>query len=133
MRTHEIITGWLHLIAGLFVICCVAMIWYAAAQLASWFDATFIPGLLAAVGIPIAVTLLTASGLEIVAAVALVMRNAKPQGWARPVLIGASALQLLIFPVGTAIAVYTFWALLFSKAGFVRTGRTSDTTEIANT
>ena len=115
MRTHEIIVGWLHLIAGLFVFGCVAMIWYAAAQLASWFAGTFIPGLVAAVGIPIAVTLLAASGLEMVAAVALIMRNVKPHAWARPVLIGVSALQLLIFPIGTAIAVYTFWALLSQK------------------
>ena len=112
MRTHEIITGWLHLIAGLFIFGCVAMIWYAAAQLASWFSATFIPGLLATVGIPIAVTLLAASGLEIVAAVALVMRNVKQHAWARPVLIGVSALQLLLFPIGTAVAVYSLWALL---------------------
>ena len=112
MRTHEIITGWLHLIAGLFIFGCVAMIWYAAAQLASWFSATFSPGLLATVGIPIAVTLLAASGLEIVAAVALVMRNVKQHAWARPVLIGVSALQLLLFPMGTAIAVYSLWALL---------------------
>ena len=112
MRTHEIITGWLHLVAGLFIFGCVAMIWYAAAQLASWFSATFIPGLLATVGIPIAVTLLAASGLEIVAAVALVMRNVKQHAWARPVLIGVSALQFLLFPIGTAIAVYSLWALL---------------------
>lgn len=115
MRTHEIITGWLHLIAGAFVFGCVAMIWYAAAQLASWFAATFIPGLIATVGIPIAVTLLAASGLEMVAGVVLVMRNVKQYGWARPVLIGSSALQLLMFPIGTAIAVYTFWALLTLK------------------
>ena len=112
MRTHEIITGWLHLIAGLFIFSCVATIWYAAAQLASWFSATFIPGLLAMVGIPIAVTLLAASGLEIVAAVVLVMHNVKQHAWARPVLIGVSALQLLLFPIGTAIAVYSLWALL---------------------
>ena len=112
MRTHEIIIGWLHLIAGLFVFGCIATIWYAAAQLAFWFGATFIPGLLATVGIPIAVTLLAASGLEIVAAVVLVMRNVKQHAWARPVLIGVSALQLLLFPIGTAIAVYSLWALL---------------------
>ena len=122
MRTHEIIAGWLHVIAGAFVFGCVAMIWYAAAQLAFWFSATFIPGLLATVGIPIAVTLLAASGLEIVAAVGLVMRNVKQHAWARPVLIGASALQLLIFPIGTAIAVYTFWALLTQKRAITESG-----------
>ena len=112
MRTYEIITGWLHLIAGLFIFGCVATIWYAAAQLASWFSATFIPGLLATVGIPIAVTLLAASGLEIVAAFSLVIGKAQQYAWARPVLIGVSALQLLLFPIGTAIAVYSLWALI---------------------
>lgn len=105
----------MHLIAGLFVFGCVAMICYAAAQLASWFDATLILGLLATVGIPIAVTMLVASGLVIVAAVALVKLDANPRVWPRPVLIGASALQLLIFPSGSAIAVYTFWALLSQR------------------
>ncbi len=115
MRTHEIIVGWLHLVAGLFVFGVVAILWYLAAQLASLFDGSFIPGLFAKFGIPIAVFLLAASGLEIASSVALIRRNAEPHAWARPVLIGVSALQLLIFPIGTAVAIYTIWALLVLK------------------
>ena len=115
MRTHEVIVGWLHLIAGLFVFGAVAVLWYLAAQLASLFAGTFIPELFAMFGIPIAVILLAASGLEIAASIALIQRNVASHGWARPVLIGLSALQLFLFPIGTAVSIYTFWALLFQK------------------
>ena len=116
MRTHVIIVGCLHLIAGLFVFGCVAVLWYLAAQIASLFVGTFIPELIAMLGIPIAVILLAASGLEIAASVALIRPGVSPHAWARPMLIGMSALQLLIFPIGTAIAIYTFWALLLLKS-----------------
>ena len=115
MRTHEIIVGWLHLIAGLFVFGVVAVLWYLAAQLASMFAGSFIPGLIAMLGIPIAVVLLAASVLESAASIALIRLDAGPHAWARPVLIGVSAVQLLIFPIGTAIAIYTIWALLVLK------------------
>ena len=115
MRTHEIIVGWLHLIAGLFVFVLVAFLWYLAAQIAAMFAGTFIPGLFAIVGIPIAVIFLAASAVEIASSIALIRRSVGPHAWARPVLIGVSALQLLIFPIGTAIAIYTIWALLFLK------------------
>lgn len=115
MRTHEIITGWLHLVAGLFVFGIVAVLWYLAAQIASLFAGTFIPELFTMFGIPIALILLTASGLEIAASVALIQPNPAAHGWARPALIALSALQLFIFPIGTAVSIYTFWALLFHK------------------
>ena len=115
MRTHEIIVGWLHIAAGAFVFGIVAILLYLAAQLAYFVSGTFIPHVFVIFALPIAVILLATSGVEIAAGVALIGRNAAPHGWACPVLIGVSALQLLIFPIGTAIAIYTIWALLFLK------------------
>ena len=115
MRIHEIITGWLHFIAALFVFGLVAIFWCLAAQIASLFADTFIPELFAMYGIPIAVILLAASRLEIAASIALISRNVGPHAWARPVLIWVSAVQLLIFPIGTAIAIYTIWAFQVLK------------------
>ena len=115
MRTHEIIVGWLHIAAGAFVCGIVAILWYLAAQLAYFVSGTIIPDIFVIFALPMAVILLVTSGAEIAGGVALIGRNVGPHGWARPLLIGVSALQLLIFPIGTAIAIYTIWALLFLK------------------
>ena len=115
MRIHEIVVGWLHIAAGVFVFGVVAILWYLAAQLAYLVSGTFIPVVFVIFGLPIAVILLATSGLEIASGIALIGINVGPHAWARPVLIGVSALQLLIFPTGTAIAIYTIWALLFLK------------------
>jgi hypothetical protein len=52
------------------------------------------------------------------------------RNWARVLLIVASALNCLVFPLGTVLGVYTLWALLtpeieplFSDAGRAYVGR----------
>jgi hypothetical protein len=108
MRIHELVVAWMHLAVGLFVLACVAALWAAAAQLAPLFEGSFVPGLFAMFGRPIAAVFIAVAALEALAAVALLRR----QAWARAALVGIGALQVVIFPIGTAASFYTFWTLL---------------------
>ncbi len=112
MRNHELAVAWMHVVAGLFVLGCVTLLWVVAAQLAPFFEGSFVPELFAMFGRPVALALITLAGLETLAAVALLRGHT----WPRAVLVGVSFLQLAIFPIGTAVSVYTFWALLRKPA-----------------
>ena len=61
------------------------------------------PGLEAMFGRPVAVALLAFAALEVAAAVGLLGRRR----WARFALYGVGAAQLVIFPIGTALTIYT--------------------------
>ena len=108
MNTHEVVAAWLHVVAGVFVAACVSMLWLAAAMLAPYFEGSFVPGLVAMFGRPVAVVLLVFAFVELVAAVALLRGRA----WARGVLLGVSVLLVPIFPIGTAVALYSAWTFL---------------------
>lgn len=110
MRVHQVIVSWLHVVTGLFGAVCVAVIWIAAAQLAPLFEGTFIPGLLALFGRPVAIVLLAVAGVEVVAGIALL----RGQSWSRVPLVCIGVLQLVAFPFGTALGLYTFWVLLLA-------------------
>ena len=109
MRNHQIAVAWMHVVAGLFVLGCVTLLWALAAQLAPFFEGTFVPELFVMFGRPVALVLIVVAGLEALAAVALL----RGHRWPRWALMGVSLLHLPIFPIGTALSVYTFWALLY--------------------
>ena len=83
----------------------VALLWVCAARLAPNFYGTFIPELTSAVGQP--VMLLAFAALEVAAAAALLRRRR----WAAYALLAVGVAQLAIFPIGSALALYTFYAL----------------------
>ena len=60
--------------------------------------------------------LLAFTTLEVAVAVALLRRRR----WTRYGLYGVAATQLVIFPIGTALTIYTLWALMFSDARHTR-------------
>lgn len=97
-----------HIAAGAFVIVIVGLLWICAALLEPTFEGSFVPGLVAMFGRPVAALLIGLGVLEIAAALALLRRKA----WARVALLALSVLQLLIFPIGTAIAVLSGWLLM---------------------
>lgn len=109
IRIQEKIVAVLHALLGLFLLISVVLIWRAAAELAIWFEGSFIPELFAWIGRPIGLFFILVAVAEMAAAVGLVMR----QGWARAALIVASAALLLLFPIGTLLAAYTFFVLLW--------------------
>ena len=85
----------------------VALLWVCAALLAPVFEGTFIPELVSAVGRPVALVLLAFAALEVAAAAALLRRRR----WAAYALLAVGVAQLAIFPIGSALALYTFYAL----------------------
>lgn len=109
IRIQEKIVAVLHALLGLLLLIAVVLIWRAAAELATWFEGSFIPGLFAWIGRPIGVFLILVALAEMAAAIGLVMRR----GWARVVLLAVSAALLLLFPFGTLVAGYTFFVLLW--------------------
>ncbi len=108
MNRQRRITAGLHIAAGLFVAGTAGALWVCAALLAPTFEGSFVPGLVAMFGRPIAVALIGFGVLEVAAAVGVLRQSA----WARVTLLLVSAVQLLMFPIGTALALYTVWALL---------------------
>ncbi len=108
MRRHRVIAACLHLVASLFVAACVSTIWIGAVLLAPLFDGSFVPALLAAVGRPVGFFLL---GVALVDALAAIVLIARPSTVAGLVLVIVGLPLLFVFPIGTALAGYTAWAL----------------------
>ena len=107
MNKHLLAVAWLHVTVSAFVIICVSVIWIASAGLSSTFEGTFIPGLVAMFGKPLATLLLTLAAVELISAVALTRAGL----WSRYPLRFISFLLLFAFPIGTSVAIYTFWAM----------------------
>ena len=101
------IAAYLHIVASLFVIGVFSMLWYAAAGLASLFEGSFVPELIAMIGKPIAIFAICFGAMEMAASIA-VLRN---QSWGRRALFIVSIAQIWIFPIGTALSIFTFWAM----------------------
>lgn len=113
MQFHVKVAAWLHIICAVFVMGCVATLWVLAASLAWLVQGTFIPELIALFGKPIAIALLSVAVLELAGALAALARRT----WGRWVLSGVNLPLVWLFPVGTAVAVYSFWALWFANRG----------------
>jgi len=109
------IAAYLHIAASLFVIGIFSSLWYAAANLASLFEGSFVPGLIAMVGKPIAIFAIVFGLIEMTASIG-VLRN---QSWGRRALFVVSVAQIWIFPIGTALSIFTFWALWNAEQGKV--------------
>ena len=111
VSNHRRIAAWLHIGAGAFTAAVVALLWVCAALLAPMIAGTFIPELVSAVGRPVALVLLAFAALEVAAATALL----KHRRWAPYALCAVGVVQLTIFPIGTALALYTLYAILASR------------------
>ena len=107
VSNHRRIAAWLHIGAGTFMPAVVALLWVCAARLAPIFDRTFFPELTSAVGRPVALVRLAFVALEVAAAAALLRRRR----WAADALLAVGVAQLAIFPIGSALALYTLHAL----------------------
>jgi len=101
------IAAYLHIAASLFVIGIFSLLWYAATGLASLFEGSFVPDLVAMFGKPIAIFAIVFGLMEMAAAIA-VLQN---QSWGRRALFVVSVAQIWIFPIGTALSIFTFWAM----------------------
>jgi len=108
MKNRHRIAAWLHIAAGTFVTALIAIIWICAELLTQMFDGTFIPGAWAMFGRPVALVLVAFTVMELLAGIALLRERL----WARWPLLFVSVFQVAIVPIGTLLAMYSFWALL---------------------
>lgn len=108
MQQHVTILSWIYIIFGVLGILAGAgllVVMLGAGALAQDRDALLATGI---VGFVIAGILVVLSLPSIIAGWGL----AKRREWARILTIILGAIHLLGFPIGTAIGVYTLWALL---------------------
>ncbi|MBK6716268.1 MAG: hypothetical protein IPG57_14535 [Burkholderiales bacterium] len=111
---HARICAWLHVLSGVAVMLLLSA---SLAYLASHYSGSAIPeqvkALLGSAGVAIGTAVCLVAGVELIGGVAFLA--GKPIG--RPMLLLSSSFQLINLPIGTALAVYSYWALLRAPSG----------------
>ena len=108
MRTHIKVLGWLYIVLGILGIltaACVALVVFGAGLLSGDRTAITVTGVVSAV---IAAFLLITSVPGMVAGIGLLNDKA----WARILTLVLGVLNLIGFPVGTVLGIYTLYVLL---------------------
>ncbi|MBI5270261.1 MAG: hypothetical protein HY856_11360 [Burkholderiales bacterium] len=109
MINHPRVCAWLHLLSGVALIVALSLVLAVAAS--GYSGSGLAPGLkslLGTVGLVVGTALCVVAGVELVGAAASLA--GKPIG--RPLLLLSAAFHVINVPLGTALGVYTFWALL---------------------
>ena len=113
MVDHPRICAWLHVISGLAILLLLSVgLAYVAGQYAGSAVTPQVKSLLGSVGLAVGTALCIVAGVELIGGVAFLA--SKPVG--RPLLILSAAFHTINVPIGTALSVYTFWALLGANA-----------------
>ncbi len=109
-ETHVKIVGWLHLllsILGLLLATFLLLVFLVIGLLLAAADEPEALGVLAIIAIAIGFFLFLLSAPGLVGGIGLLKR----QNWARILVLILSVLQLFNVPFGTALGVYSLWAL----------------------
>lgn len=109
-ETHVKIVGWLHLllsILGLLLAAFLLLVFLVIGLLLARADEPEALGVLAIIAIAIGFFLFLLSAPGLVGGIGLLKR----QNWARILVLILSVLQLFNVPIGTALGVYSLWAL----------------------
>ncbi len=109
-ETHVRLVAWLHIILsvlGLLVTVLVFLVFVGIGLLLAVADESEAMGILAVIGTFIGVFLFLVSVPGLVGGIGLL----KGQNWARILVLILSVLQLFNVPFGTAVGVYSLWAL----------------------
>ena len=109
-ETHVKIVGWLHIVLstlGLLGAALLLLVFLVIGLLLAAADEPEALGILALIAIVIGFFLLLLSAPGLVGGIGLLKR----QNWARILVLILSVLQLFNVPFGTALGVYSLWAL----------------------
>ena len=109
-ETHVKIVAWLHIVLsalGLLVTALVFLIFVGIGLLLAASDETAAMGIFAVIATIVGVFLLLVSVPGLIGGIGLLQR----QNWARILVLILSVLQLFNIPFGTAVGVYSLWAL----------------------
>ncbi|RQP25523.1 hypothetical protein [Piscinibacter terrae] len=117
MDIHHKVVAVLHVVFAAITLLVIAALTLFFGVLTALFPSTEFPlAIFAAFGAALAVPFVLVAVAELVAGAAFL---AGRQG-ARPWLIGMGALQLLNLPFGTALGIYTLWALMRTEQPVVQ-------------
>jgi hypothetical protein len=112
MTDHSRICAWLHVLSGVAVMLLLSA---SLAYLASHYSSSNLPeqvkALLGGAGVAIGTAICLVAGVELIGGVAFL--SGKALG--RPLLLLSSTFQLINLPIGTALGLYTYWALMKAK------------------
>jgi formate/nitrite transporter FocA (FNT family) len=113
MIDHQRVCAWLHVLSGVAIMVLLsASLAYVASQFASSEITPQVKSLLGSIGLAIGTSLCIVAGAELIGGVAFLA--SKPMG--RPLLLLSSAFHVINVPLGTALAVYTYWSFFRGKA-----------------
>lgn len=105
---HLRLAAWLHVVSGVCILLALsAALAYVAASYAGSGLQADLKAMLGTVGLVAGTALSVVAGLELIGGVAHLAGLAV----GRPLLLLSSAFQLANVPLGTGLAIYTFWAL----------------------
>ena len=112
MSTHIKVIGWLHVIFGIFGLCMAALV-FAGSMVGGAFSGSFSGMVGAGLFGSFAAVFITLYSLPtLLAGYGLLTRRP----WARILTIILAVFELIRFPFGTALGIYSLWVLL-SEAG----------------
>ena len=109
-ETHVKIVAWLHIVLsvlGLLVTALVFLVFVGIGLLLAATDETAALGVFAIIATIVGVFLLIISVPGLIGGIGLLQR----QNWARILVLILSVLQLFNVPFGTAVGIYSLWAL----------------------
>lgn len=115
VRQHVLILGWLHIVGSLIFLAIGAFIFLLLTGIGVASGEAEAMAILSVVGTSVAIFLAILSLPGILAGIGLLMRK----NWGRILAIVVGILNLVNFPIGTVIGVYTLWVLLQDTAAAV--------------
>ena len=109
-ETHTNIVGWLHIVLsalGLLAVAFVMLVFVGIGLLLAATEGSEAMGILAVLGTLVGTFLFLVSAPGLIGGIGVLKR----QNWARILVLILSVLQLFNVPFGTAVGIYSLWAL----------------------
>lgn len=108
MVNHPRTCAWLHIVSGLAIMLLLSgTLAYVAAHYGSSTLPEQVKALLGGAGVAVGTALCIVAGLELIGGVAYLSNRSL----GRPLLLLSSAFHVINVPIGTALSIYSFWAL----------------------
>jgi hypothetical protein len=115
VEQHATILGWLHIASNALILLCGCFVFVLLVGIGTITEDPVAFSVLGVTGATVGALLVVLALPGIVAGVGLLQRK----GWGRILAMVVGFLGLVNFPIGTAIGLYTFWALLQTAAADV--------------
>ena len=112
VQQHVMILGWLHIIGSIFFLAIAAFVFLLLTGIGVASGDSEAVAILSVVGTAVGAFLAILALPGIIAGIGLLARK----GWGRILAIVVGILNLVNFPIGTVVGLYTLWVLLQDSA-----------------